>query len=47
MGYPVPGLGGVSKGSKKLMKMVDRLAESKFFQAATDNKYIKKAMAGN
>ncbi|KAK9887753.1 hypothetical protein WA026_000068 [Henosepilachna vigintioctopunctata] len=32
--------------SKKLIKMVDRLAESKFFQAATDNKYIKRAMEG-
>ncbi|KAL3273248.1 hypothetical protein HHI36_014702 [Cryptolaemus montrouzieri] len=32
--------------SKKLMKMVDKIAESKFFQAATENKYIKKAMEG-
>ncbi|GJQ83917.1 hypothetical protein Trydic_g19855 [Trypoxylus dichotomus] len=44
MGYPVPGLGGVSRGSKKFMKMVDKIAESKFFQAATENKYIKRAM---
>ncbi|KRT81306.1 hypothetical protein AMK59_5952, partial [Oryctes borbonicus] len=44
MGYPVPGIGGASKGSKKLMKMVDKIAESKFFQAATENKYIKRAM---
>ncbi|KAK9752721.1 hypothetical protein QE152_g4042 [Popillia japonica] len=43
-GNPVPGLGGSSKGSKKLMKMVDKIAESKFFQAATENKYIKRAM---
>lgn len=45
-GNPVPGLGGSSKGSKKLMKMVDKIAESKFFQAATENKYIKRAMQG-
>ncbi|XP_044758998.1 testis-expressed protein 2 isoform X2 [Coccinella septempunctata] len=32
--------------SKKLMKMVDKITESKFFQAATDNKYIKRAMEG-
>ncbi|CAG9826944.1 unnamed protein product [Diabrotica balteata] len=35
-----------SHGKKNLMKMVDRLAESKFFQAATENRYIKKAMEG-
>lgn len=45
-GNPLPGLGGSSKGSKKLMKMVDKIAESKFFQAATENKYIKRAMQG-
>ncbi|CAH2017094.1 unnamed protein product [Acanthoscelides obtectus] len=33
-------------GGKKFIKMVDRLTESKFFQAATDNRYIKKAMEG-
>ncbi|KAL1494416.1 hypothetical protein ABEB36_010018 [Hypothenemus hampei] len=33
-------------GSKKFIKMVDRIAESKFFQVATDNRYIKKAMEG-
>ncbi|XP_066253655.1 testis-expressed protein 2 isoform X2 [Euwallacea similis] len=33
-------------GSKKFIKMVDRLTESKLFQAATDNRYIKKAMEG-
>lgn len=32
--------------SKKFMKMVDRITESKIFQAATENKYIKKAMEG-
>ncbi|XP_056641762.1 testis-expressed protein 2 isoform X3 [Diorhabda sublineata] len=37
---------GSSHGKKNLMKMVDRLAESKFFQAATENRYIKKAMEG-
>lgn len=37
---------GASHGKKNLMKMVDRLAESKFFQAATENRYIKKAMEG-
>ncbi|CAH1135926.1 unnamed protein product [Ceutorhynchus assimilis] len=31
---------------KKFIKMVDRIAESKFFQAATENRYIKKAMEG-
>lgn len=45
-GFPVAGLGGTSKGSKKFMKMVDKIAESKLFQAATDNKFIKKAMQG-
>ncbi|XP_076272264.1 testis-expressed protein 2 isoform X4 [Rhynchophorus ferrugineus] len=33
-------------GSKKFMKMMDKIAESKFFQVATDNRYIKKAMEG-
>ncbi|XP_044252894.1 testis-expressed protein 2 isoform X2 [Tribolium madens] len=32
--------------SKKFIKMVDRIAESKFFQAATEYRYIKKAMEG-
>ncbi|XP_045476118.1 testis-expressed protein 2 isoform X2 [Harmonia axyridis] len=32
--------------SKKFLKMVDMITESKFFQAATDNKYIKRAMEG-
>ncbi|XP_065158108.1 testis-expressed protein 2 isoform X1 [Atheta coriaria] len=45
-GYPVPGLGGASKQNKKFMTMVDRFAESKFFQRATENKYIKKAIEG-
>lgn len=35
-----------SNSSKKFIKMVDRIAESKFFQAATENRYIKKAMEG-
>uniref|UniRef100_A0A1Y1M6M5 SMP-LTD domain-containing protein n=1 Tax=Photinus pyralis TaxID=7054 RepID=A0A1Y1M6M5_PHOPY len=40
------GSGGTSNSSKKLFKMVDKIAESKFFQAATENRYIKKAMEG-
>lgn len=44
-GFPVT-TGGVSTRSKKLMKMVDRIAESKLFQAASENKFIKKAMEG-
>ncbi|XP_063917342.1 testis-expressed protein 2 isoform X3 [Zophobas morio] len=43
-GVPVQGLGGTSNTSKKFIKMVDKIAESKFFQAATENKYIKRAM---
>lgn len=39
--------GGQSNASKKVLKMVDKIAESKFFQAATDNKYIKNIMEGN
>ncbi|KAJ8915161.1 hypothetical protein NQ315_000413 [Exocentrus adspersus] len=35
-----------SNSGKKFIKMVDRIAESKFFQAATENRYIKKAMEG-
>ncbi|EFA08264.1 testis-expressed protein 2 isoform X2 [Tribolium castaneum] len=35
-----------SNTSKKFIKMVDRIAESKFFQAATEYRYIKKAMEG-
>ncbi|CAG9824129.1 unnamed protein product [Phaedon cochleariae] len=38
--------GSANSGGKKFIKMVDRLAESKFFQAATENRYIKKAMEG-
>lgn len=34
-------------GGKKFIRMVDKIAESKFFQVATDNRYIKKAMEGN
>ncbi|XP_022917280.2 testis-expressed protein 2 isoform X1 [Onthophagus taurus] len=30
--------------SKKIMKMVDRITESKIFQVASENRYIKKAM---
>lgn len=30
----------------KLLKFVDKIAASKYFQQATDNKYIKKAMEG-
>lgn len=46
VGNPVTGLGGSSNASKKIIKMVDKIAESKFFQAATENRYIKKAMEG-
>lgn len=35
-----------TNSSKKLFKMVDKIAESKFFQAAAENRYIKKAMEG-
>lgn len=45
-GVPVQGLGGSSNTSKRFIKMVDRIAESKIFQAATENRYIKKAMEG-
>lgn len=38
--------GGPSNTSKKVLKMVDKIAESKFFQAATDYKYIKNIMEG-
>ncbi|CAG9860576.1 unnamed protein product [Phyllotreta striolata] len=31
---------------KSYLKYVDKLAESRFFQAATENRYIKKAMEG-
>lgn len=34
-------------GGKKFIRMVDKITESKFFQVATDNRYIKKAMEGN
>lgn len=46
-GYP-SGTSGIppSSNSKKFMKMVDKIAESKFFQAATEYRYIKKAMEG-
>lgn len=43
-GYPIQGLGGTSNTSKKIIKIVDKVAESKIFQAATENKYIKKAI---
>lgn len=38
--------GGPSNTSKKVLKMVDKIAESKLFQAATDNRYIKNLMEG-
>lgn len=40
------GLSGSSNSSKKFIKMVDRIAESKLFQAAAETKLIKKAMEG-
>lgn len=40
------GSSGSGNSGKKFIKMVDRLAESKFFRAATENRYIKKAMEG-
>ncbi|XP_017774640.1 PREDICTED: testis-expressed sequence 2 protein isoform X2 [Nicrophorus vespilloides] len=40
------GNGGPSNKSKRIMKMVDRIAESKFFKAASENKFVKKAMEG-
>lgn len=43
-GYPVQGLGGSSTTSKKIIRIVDKVAESKLFQAAAENKYIKKAI---
>lgn len=45
-GNPIPTLGGTSKRSKKLIQIVDKIADSKLFQAATDNKYIKNLMEG-
>lgn len=45
-GHPLPTVGGTSNSSKKFMKMVDKITESKFFQAATENKYIKHIMEG-
>lgn len=45
-GTPIQGLGGTSNASKKFIKMVDKIAESKFFQAATEYKYIKNLMEG-
>lgn len=36
----------VYEKKKKFIKMVDRIAESKIFQAAAENRYIKKAMEG-
>ncbi|XP_025836448.1 testis-expressed protein 2 isoform X2 [Agrilus planipennis] len=38
--------GSSGNTGKKIMKMVDKIAESKFFQKATENKYVKKAMEG-
>lgn len=43
-GLPVQGLGGTSNASKKFIKIVDKMTESRIFQVATENKYIKKAM---
>lgn len=43
-GLPVYGLGGTSNASKKFIKIVDKMTESRIFQVATENKYIKKAM---
>ncbi|KAK4874750.1 hypothetical protein RN001_014110 [Aquatica leii] len=37
---------GNPSNSKKFIKIVDKITESKIFQAATDNRYIKKAMEG-
>lgn len=34
------------KAGKKILRMVDRIANSKYFQQATEMKYIKKAMEG-
>lgn len=45
-GNPVQGLGGTSNTSKRFMKMVDKIAESRFFQVATEYKYIKNLMEG-
>lgn len=45
-GHPGGASGTPSSNSKKFMKMVDKIAESKFFQAATEYRYIKKAMEG-
>lgn len=46
-GYPLQGLGGSSNASKKFIKIVDKVAESKIFQAAAENKFIKKAIESN
>ncbi|CAH0564014.1 unnamed protein product [Brassicogethes aeneus] len=35
-----------NSGGKKFIKMVDKITESRFFQAATENRLIKKAMEG-
>ncbi|XP_074039959.1 testis-expressed protein 2 isoform X2 [Leptinotarsa decemlineata] len=43
---PADTASGSGHSGKKLIKMVDRITESKFFQAATENRYIKKAMEG-
>ncbi|KAJ8942024.1 hypothetical protein NQ318_002778 [Aromia moschata] len=43
-GTPAPSSAGNS--GKKLIKMVDRIAESKFFQFATEYRVIQKAMEG-
>ena len=32
--------------SKKILRIVDKIAQSKYFQQATEYKYIKKAMEG-
>lgn len=45
-GMPLHGLGGASNSSKKFIRIVDKITESKIFKAATEYKYIKKAMEG-
>ena len=37
--------GGRGTG-KKLLRIVDKITQSRYFQQATENKYIKKAMKG-
>ena len=40
----VPVSGGTK--SRRLLRIVDRITQSKYFQQATENKYIKRAMEG-